>query len=249
MADIKKIILTKGIFSKEENERIYNQNFKDWYKLHLPIYKEFALKKEDRILDIGCSFGMNLIHFNKESIGLELTDVKCRFARSIGLNVIKTNVEESFKLDDSERFDVIWCTDFLIHLTSPYKFLLECRKYMDEDSSLILQIPQYTPLIPQSIKRTYETKVHYYAFNYPTLKYLVENSGYEVIKSLGHVRHFPYLVNKSFNFFLKRFGSNIWIKAKKDFGFYHAEKQPNFPDHMKDLYIKQTKSGRDETHD
>ncbi|GEM_PF-1262003 len=235
--DLEQLIINRGSFSKEENQRIYENYFRDWPKSHKYLYDKFGLSPNDRILDIGCSYGMNLINFREDSVGVDVSDKHIGFCRSIGLDVRKINVEERFhdKLE-GDKFSHIWCTDFIVHLTAPYSFLLQCRELMEDNGKLILQIPQYTPLIPQSVKRTYESPCHYYAFDYPTLKYLLSKSGYRVTGESGFVRSFPGPVNSACDWFLKRWGPNIWFSAEKDSGLLHMKKQDTFPESIKDLY-------------
>jgi len=234
-AELEELVMDRGCFSKEENKRIFNAYFKDWYGLHKPIFKKFGISEKERILDIGCAYGMNLIHFDESSLGVEFNPDIVKFARGIGLNVLRRNVEENFGIGRKEKFDTVWCTDFIVHLTSPYAFLLQVREFMHEDSKLIIQIPQYTPFIPQQIRKTYVSPTHYYAFNWPTLKYLVESSGFRIIKSSGFVRHFPGLLNSILDPFLANFGPNIWICAKKG-DLVHSTKQKTLPKKIGHLF-------------
>ena len=233
--ELEALIVEKGCFSREENQRLFSVYFKDWYRWHEPLYKRFGISTGERILDIGCSYGANLSQFAASSVGLEYNETIVGFCRSIGLGVERTNIEEYGWSRRDDTFDLIWCTDFLIHLTSPYSFLLQLRDLMRDDSKLILQIPQYTPLIPQGLKKTYMSTTHYYAFHYPTLKYLLEGAGFEIVDSSGWIRHLPGVLNTVLDPFLKRFGPNVWFHARKA-ELRHASKQPTFPERMKHLF-------------
>jgi len=223
--ELRDLVLKKGCFSPKENERIYNLYFARWMDQHRPLFKRFKISTNERCLDIGCSYGMNLVHFNKSSVGLEHEDKIIKFVRGLGLNVTKTNLEVGLGLEPKEKFELLWATDILVHLTSPYLFLLKCREHMGDDSRLVVQIPQYTPLINQSVKPTYKSITHYYAFNRPTLAYLLKAAGYEILDSCGYVRSLPHLANALCDPFLKEFGPNIWFLAKKGPKPTYASKQ------------------------
>lgn len=207
--ELKKIVLTKGPCAAEENLRIYDKFFKDWFDRQRYIHQKFKIKDSFRILDIGCGPGHNLIHFSPDSVGLEVNEYMINFGKSLGLNIIKTNVEDNLP-DIGGRFDLIWCTDFLIHLVSPFRFLFQIRKYLDNESLLVIQIPKI------SLCKTHESPEHFYAFDKRELSYLLKMTGYQVIDTSGCIRNKPDYFNKLFEPFLQRFGTNIWVLAKKD---------------------------------
>lgn len=206
--EIEKIILSKGIYDQEENLRIYNKFFRDWVDNHKYIYKRFKIKESFKILDIGCGPGHNLIHFNRDSVGLEFNDYLINFGKNLGLNIIKANAEDELP-DLNNKFDLIWCTDFLVHMVSPFRFLFKVREYLNNGSRLIIQIPQ------PSFLGTHKSPEHFYAFNKETLVFLLKAAGYEIIDSSGYVRKIPNFLNAVFEPFLQKFGTNIWILAEK----------------------------------
>ena len=207
--ELKKIILSKGCYDNKENLRIYDKFFKDWFNNHTYIYNKFKIKNSSRILDIGCGPGHNLIHFSQDSIGIDANDYLVDFGKSIGLNIINTNIEEDLPVLNG-KFDLVWCTDFLVHMVSPFRFLFKLRDYLNDQSCLVIQIPK------PSILETHKSPEHFYAFNKETLTFLLEASGYKVISYSGYVRRMPGFLNKIFEPLLQRFGTNIWILAKKD---------------------------------
>jgi len=212
---LKKIILSKGCYNDEENLRIYNKFFKDWFNSHIYIYNKFNIKDSFRILDIGCGPGHNLIHFSPDSVGIDTNDYLVNFGKGLGLNIVSVNAEEDLPVFNG-RFDLVWCTDFLVHLVSPFRFLFKLRDYLNNESYLVIQIPQ------PSVLGTHKSVEHFYAFNKETLIFLLKASGYRIIACSGYVRRMPNYLNRIFEPLLQEFGTNIWILAKKD-------KRPNIP--------------------
>lgn len=214
--ELKKIVLSRGCYNDGENLRIYNKFFKNWFDNHIYIYNKFKIKDSFRTLDIGCGPGHNLIHFNHNSVGIEINNYIADFGRGLGLNIIKANIENNLPAIDG-RFDLVWCTDFLIHMISPFRFLFRIRQYLDDKSCLIIQIPQI------SLCGTYESPEHFYALNKESLSYLLKISGYRIIGYSGYIRTKPNYLNRALELLLQKFGPNIWVLAKKD-------KQPHIPD-------------------
>lgn len=206
--EIKKIIAEKGMFDKKENLRIFNKFFKDRQIEQGYIYDKFQIDFNSKVLDIGCGYGHDLIHFAPESLGLEAGEAKINFARSLGLNAIMANAEDDLgKIN--QRFDLVWCLDFLVHMASPYKFLCDARKLLPLGGKIVLQIPL------MSIFNKHRSPCHFYAFNKKSLLYLIEMAGFKVIKTSGAIRKKPRWFNLIFEPLLKRWGGNIWVLAEK----------------------------------
>jgi len=206
--EFKKIILLKGCYQNKENLRIYNKFFKDWFNNHTYIYNRFNIKDSFKILDIGCGPGHNLINFNQDSVGIEINDYLVDFGKGLGLNIIKTNIENDLPVINN-KFDLVWCTDFLVHMVSPFRFLFKIREYLSNESYLLIQIPQ------PSILGTHKSPEHFYAFNKETLIFLLEASGYKIVGCSGYIRRVPNFLNMIFEPLLQRYGTNIWVLAKK----------------------------------
>lgn len=207
--ELKEIVLSKGPYQEAENSRIYGKFFKDWSVRHAYIYKKFKINESYRILDIGCGPGHNLIHFSPESLGIEINDYLVDFGKSLGLNILKINAEDNWP-EINGKFDLIWCTDFLIHLVSPFRFLFKIKKYLKEDGKIVIQIPQ------PSIFKTHLSPEHFYAFDKISLTYLLGAAGYKAIGYSGYIRRLPNWLNAFLEPLLQKYGANIWIWAEKD---------------------------------
>ncbi len=219
--ELKKIVLERGSAGASENERIYKKFFEDWLKKNEYIYQRFNLDFNNRMLDIGCTYGHNMIHFAEDSVGIEKNSKAAEFARSLGLNVIDINAEDDLE-SISEQFDLIWCTDFLVHLISPYKFLSDCRKLLKAGGRIVIQIPL------MSILNKHRSSCHFYAFNKKSLIYLLEMAGYKVVKTSGLIRRLPDWINYLMEPIFQLWGGNIWLLI---------EKEPQTPVNFSKVYL------------
>ncbi len=205
--ELKKLIIEK-IGDTSESERIYNKFFKGWQNNHSYIYNKFGIDFNMKILDIGCGYGHNLIYFSENSMGLEADIKQAEFAKRLGLNILTINVEEDLS-EINQKFEFIWCTDFLVHMVSPYKFLYDCRKLLEERGHMVIQVPL------MSMLNKHRSDCHFYAFNRKSLIYLLEMAGYRIVKMSGYIRRMPQWLNFIFESLLQRWGGNIWVLAEK----------------------------------
>ncbi len=212
MKDIKEIeqkIMSYSSYDQAEKRKIFELIFKNWEKDHGYIYQRFDIKFEEEILDIGSSYGGNLINFSNKSLGVEINSKVADFAKYLDLNIISLNAEDDLN-NIEQRFDLIWSTDFLVHMISPYKFLYDSRFLLKDKGRLVIQIPLL------SIFNTHRSPCHFYAFNKKGLCYLMEMAGYKVIKTSGYIRRLPNWLNFVFEPLLQLFGGNIWVLAVKE---------------------------------
>lgn len=206
--ELKKIIIEKGPYGDAENERIFHKFFENWPRENSYVYQRFDMDFDMEILDIGCNFGHNLIHFHPDSVGIEANPFSIKFAQALGLNIVDINAENG--MDAIRRqFDLVWCTDFLVHMISPYKFLYDSRKLLKPGGKLVIQIPL------MSFFNMHRSYCHFYAFNRKALLYILEMAGFKVLKTSGLIRKRPRWFNAMFEPILQIWGGNIWVYAEK----------------------------------
>lgn len=206
---VKNIVLEKSGLKKDEALKMYFRFFHNWFLNNKYIYKKFNVDFGAKILDIGCGVGHNLIHFSPNSVGIEKDEKFSKIAKSLGLNVKSFNVEEDLRSLIGEDFDLIWCTDFIVHTASPFKMLYDSRELLNDSGKIILQIPL------MSVLNKHKSSCHLYAFNKKSLIYLLKTCGFKIIKTSGCVRRLPNFLNFIFNPLLQILGTNIWILAEK----------------------------------
>jgi len=154
-------------FERVKRSRIFNN-----------LLKIYSLDKK-KVLDIGCSDGEYLIHFGKGSKGIEVVPEHIENCQKAGLEVINANVEDDLSLN--ETFDVIWCNNLIEHLVAPHLFLMRIRRFLKEDSMLILGCPVIPKIfLFRYLKRFegYLAQEHLNFFTSLTLRLTLERAGY-----------------------------------------------------------------------
>jgi SAM-dependent methyltransferase len=185
-ADVVRRVLERSSLSPEETEDIVRLRFSSMATtLEVPL-KRLRLDLK-RTLDVGCGFGQCLIHFGPGSVGLELVNEKVAFARSLGLEVLRCDLDGSLEELGSRRFQAIWCSDVLEHLHAPFQLLVRLADFLEDDGVLVTYVtvrPQ-NPLVRFAWKRflgaePYRATTHHYQFTLPTIRYLLSRAGFRV---------------------------------------------------------------------
>jgi len=184
------------------------------------IFNRYGLhNKKNRVLDVGCGVGQNLRYFSPESVGITYAnDESLEYVKNkYKLNFRKFNIDENWP-EDLGKFDAIFSADCIIHLCSPFKMLLESRRFLKDDGVLIIMIPQSSPFFKAD-----EFIGHWYTFNRKTLIHSMEHAGFSVIKTYGYIRRLPSWLNTMLNPLTSRFGPYVWVVARKNFDYDIAE--------------------------
>ena len=200
------------MISNERKKHIDKKYFDNTIYDYKYFFKKYDFcNKEKRSLDAGCGSGQNLRYFSQQSVGITYTDDEAieYVKEKYSLNLVKFNIENEWP-NDLGKFDLIFNADNIIHLSSPFKLLLELRKVLKDDGRILLQIPQSSPFFKADI-----STLHPYTFNKKTLIHLMEHAGFEVEDTFGYIRKLPIWLNQVLNFATKLWGPNMWIVAKK----------------------------------
>lgn len=187
---LKEYILDNSPFPKEKNLEIYESYFKTIPRRLSIVLKKYRLD-EKAVIDVGCSFGHCLSMFGKGSVGLDSLDSHVRFGRSIGLNVIKCNVEDAIPLEDG-KYDAAFVSHILEYVNSPHNLLVNLSHKLKE-SGLIIAVVATLPrsrlfqfVINGLMKfRGVYSSTHYYQFTADTAEYLIERAGFAIIDSFN----------------------------------------------------------------
>lgn len=218
--ELRKFILNAGCFDKKENERIYEKFFRGSIERNKRLLSFIELEGKE-ILDVGCAYGYWLIHFPKGSLGVEIMPRMIQFARSLGLKVISANVEEHIPIENS-MFDMVHCRDLLEHMIAPHKVLREFYRILRDNGELVISVPNMDSPVFSGWKETQ----HLYSYNKKALVFLLERSGFKVIKAFVMGPRLPKVA--SFLIYEKilpgRIG-NINVVARKITGFKYPKKK------------------------
>jgi len=161
------------------NVSIQNARAASMYDFVQPVLSTIS-----RHLDIGCSMGILLQHFQEayhnQAVGVEPGDTHRVHACKQGLTVYAT-------LDDLEkageaRFDLISMSHVLEHLSDPVGTLTRLREsFLDPAGWLLLEVPNLYA------HDSFEV-AHLYAFSPHTLHEVLRKSGFENVKFKKHGR-------------------------------------------------------------
>ncbi len=114
------------------NNCLYGQKYYKEYEFgfkaegrsdHERILELLKVKAQDRVLEIGCGFGVLLKRIPSEKkTGIETNDEAIEECRKRGLSVIKTNAEKGLPFKGSS-FDIVIMNEVIEHLKNPILFL------------------------------------------------------------------------------------------------------------------------------
>lgn len=207
--ELRNFIVTHGPLDHNENLKIYKDYFerrRDYFRYFIERYR----LGEKKVLEIGPAYGGYLIHMGPGSAGFETEEKIVHFGSSIGLEMRQFNAEEKDWGIPAKSFDVVMSMDTPLHMVAPFKLLLEARYVLNDKGLLLLQMPISNPFFKND-----HSLEHFYTFTRKTLKMTVINAGFKIIEESGMIRTKPIWFNKLTNGFLKRWGPNLWIVAKK----------------------------------
>lgn len=124
-----------------------------------------------------------------DAYGVDIDESSCAFAESMGINVFNGDLKEAGY--PNGYFDIIQIKQVLEHISNPREFLSEVRRILSNRGIVVIDVPNQNGLIPK-IKILLNLKDneygflqpmrHLYAYTAESLKYLLEQTGLQVIK-------------------------------------------------------------------
>jgi SAM-dependent methyltransferase len=135
-------------------------------------------------LDIGCSMGILLNHFERayhcHSFGVEPGEEHRNYACKAGLTVYASL--EELEQNQSVRFDLISMAHVLEHLPDPVEYLVRLRKTLLEPTGwLLIEVPNLYAHV------SFEP-AHLVAYSAHTLRQTLEKAGFEIVRLEKHGR-------------------------------------------------------------
>lgn len=166
-------------------------------KFIVNLCKEYSNKR--KLLDIGSATGIFLHLAKKQGFkvtGIEPSAYAAKIAQS-QLNIPTTvNTFENVKI--KSKYNVVTLLDVVEHLSEPKKVINKIKKNLSENGLLIVTTPNYASLITFIVEWLYKISFklisgpvkrffmpeHYFYFTKRSIENLVENSGFEIIRSI-----------------------------------------------------------------
>lgn len=162
------------------------------YKERVVQIEEFFDKdKEINTLDIGSGPGYYLKEATEKgwkALGIEPSKNACQYAKSLDLNIVNSffTIEEARKL---EKFDVIHMNNVLEHMSNPIEIIQLVWDKLNENGVLCVAVPNDFNIFQNTLHEKYNykpwwisPKEHLNYFSFETLRNLLENNGFDVLK-------------------------------------------------------------------
>ena len=145
-----------------------------------------SLKKEGRILDVGCGRGYFLMACRErgyEVQGFDVSEDGATYVRqTLGIPVQTGNLEGAF---EDSSFDVITMWHSLEHTSEPAKYLALVARWLRPDGIVVIDVPNYTGTDARMKADTWEDwdlPYHLLHFTPKSLDMLLERHGFVVVR-------------------------------------------------------------------
>ncbi|MBI1884563.1 MAG: class I SAM-dependent methyltransferase [Chlamydiae bacterium] len=204
-------------------ERIYD-SLEDhfWEKILFlpfrPLIRGTLVKPEGRLLDFGCGSGdflEKMKGLGMEVWGVDFSEIALRRARARGLNVL--SLKESHFPD--EYFDVITLNHVFEHLPDPLLSLMDLRRVLKRDGTLIINVPNIGSLGFKIFGRCWhalETPRHFFLYSLKTLRQCAEKSGFQEVRRT--FQSFPAFSLISLDYWLNQFRKHQLLGMRSRLG-------------------------------
>ncbi|HBV96587.1 MAG: hypothetical protein JL50_16600 [Peptococcaceae bacterium BICA1-7] len=166
-----------------------------------------------RFLDIGCGEGWALKYFSErcwDVTGLDYSEYGCRAQNPDMLQyMIIGDINECLdKLTGQENFNIIWLDNVLEHVLSPLDLLIKCKKLVNKDGVLVIDVPNdFSPIQQHLLDNGYITKSFWVAvpdhisyFNSEGLISICDESGWTCSYVMGDFPIDIFLLNENTNY-------------------------------------------------
>ena len=198
------------------------------FKLNfLRIKKNLKIKKTSnyKILDVGTGGGTFLQvaeNMGFKAIGVEPNKWLVKYIKNKSkLNILAGTLKDI----KNKGYNLICFWDVFEHVTDVNKTLKHCKKILNKDGQILINIPDYDSLARKVLgfKWPFFLNVHLYYFNKKTLSKLLKKHGFKFEKSIMHFQALPikYILRRAgvyFNFFNIL---NSFIPESLNFGIWY----------------------------
>jgi len=209
------------------NYRSYKDMMMMMKKVYFPkVLKDVKIPKGSKILDIGCAYGYFLKlceEIDCETYGIDISEYAINMAKQ---ELKKTklfvhDVEKGLDMFRDNFFDLVTMFDVIEHLKSPFLVLKEIYRILKPAGKLIITTPNLNALDrfvrkvirKENIWHGFVDKTHIYLFTPKSLAFLVERSGFKVIKVETPFHPLPKILQEVAN--KTGLGGQIWLVGLK----------------------------------
>jgi 2-polyprenyl-3-methyl-5-hydroxy-6-metoxy-1,4-benzoquinol methylase len=146
-----------------------------------------AIKRSGHLLDIGCGYGYFLDASRREGYqvhGLDVSEWAAQYAiEKLGLSMTIGKIGDVHF--PSQNFDIITMWHSLEHTPNPHMALQRAKSWLKKDGILVIDIPNYEGTDARRIWHEWDgwsLPYHYWHFTSKSLKQLLSQHGFTVIK-------------------------------------------------------------------
>ena len=179
-------------------ETIYNENnspFTDYpKKLINYLFNRFKMKKNQKLLELGCGRGEFLNEFVEcglEAHGVDMSDYSKKFFSDLNFKKVDM-VNEKLPYEDN-YFDIIYSKSFIEHFYYPEKIFQEAYRVLKPGGIIITLTPEWKYIY----KSFYEDFTHRVPFTNVSLKDIHSMSNFNSINVESFIQ-LPILFKKNF---------------------------------------------------
>ena len=178
---------------KEENLMYRYRNFV--YEQSEQLEKHLDRSKRQKILDIGTGYGWLVEVLRGKGFdidGVELSAEKRELCKKrSGIDIFDWN----FLIDSPDvrekkcYYDVICMMQTLEHISNPKAFLLRASELLKPGGMIFIDVPNFDDYLKAELSEYNNfayTRMHLSYFTPDTLKFCLENSGFDAVETYGH---------------------------------------------------------------
>ena len=164
----------------DQHAQLMAEHFAKILGPHLPIARSAT------VLDVGCGMGFALLGLKQLGFsniqGVERDHSQYDACKRRGLDVSLITDTEAYLLANPQAYDVILLLDVLEHIHPDSQIPLLKRIYasLKNTGRLLVQAPNANSII--GMRWLYNDHTHYCSFTEHSLKYVLQNSGFERVE-------------------------------------------------------------------
>lgn len=172
---------------KEEKELQWSNL---WYRDRLLTLNKYIEDEPKILLDVGCGNGFFLKFMSEngwEAFGIEPSPKASEYARSLGLNVFNTPLEEFVEKRWYGYFDAINLKCVLEHVPNPMEILEICKSLLKDSGMICVEVPNDFNILQLQVHKLDKPQYwiaipdHINYFDFDSLKKLLKSLDYEIV--------------------------------------------------------------------